>query len=118
MSSDEPAPFIEAMANVLCVCGHELARHDPEDGECDAPSTMPPWGVCPCLCVRSSDPNRTLDEMRLDALLAVTNADGERAVVLRDELEQVGWGMPDRADEKIHGVVFSEHRERPDYWRD
>jgi hypothetical protein len=55
----------EALGNVLCACGHELRRHDPEDAHCDAPGQ---YGRCHCRCARSPDPDRTLDEMRLAAL--------------------------------------------------
>lgn len=31
----------------VCLCGHEKHRHDPEDGECDAPA-LNVIGKCPC----------------------------------------------------------------------
>lgn len=84
MTDEVLAPFIEAMGNVLCECGHELRRHDPEDGDCDAPGDR--FGACPCRCPRSSDPDYTLDELRLRAVLGV-ESEGRRFILG----EQVGW---------------------------
>ena len=40
--------FRDTTKKVLCVtCGHELARHDPEDGTCDAHAQVG-VGVCQC----------------------------------------------------------------------
>ena len=76
----------EALGNVKCGCGHELRRHDPAAARCDSPSVRG-LGQCPCICAHSPDPDRTLDEVRVDALAA----DGY--VIVRRE--QVGWLWPD-----------------------
>jgi hypothetical protein len=73
----------EILGSVLCACGHELRRHDPEDARCDAPTSMiDTLGQCSCRCARSSDPSLTLDELRLTAL-------AQAGYVLCRE--QVGW---------------------------
>ena len=52
----------ERLRILVCKCGHEWSRHDPEDGECDAAAFGPTLDVCPCRTFRSPDPNLTLHE--------------------------------------------------------
>lgn len=63
--------LIETMDALVCKCGHPYRSHDPEDGECDSPARLGlPLGKCRCECFRSPDPDRTTNDLRLDALLA------------------------------------------------
>lgn len=50
-----------ALGDLPCACGHERKRHDPEDGDCDAPAGGA-WGMCPCCTFRTPDPNLTTTE--------------------------------------------------------
>jgi predicted nucleic acid-binding Zn-ribbon protein len=60
----------ERLRTLLCKCGHEWFRHDPEDGECDAPAFGPTLDVCPCRTFRSPSPDLTLHEYVSSSVLA------------------------------------------------
>lgn len=104
-NTEAPKEPGEILGSVLCACGHELRRHDPEDARCDAPTSMiDTLGQCSCRCARSSDPSLTLDELRLRAL-------AEAGYVLCRE--QVGWVTPGGAFAGYRNPLVQPDVDRP-----
>ena len=113
----------ERLRILVCKCGHEWSRHDPEDGECDAAAFGPTLDVCPCRTFRSPDPNLTLHEyvssFVLDGLTFTParrdNIQAELAVTFRlyrEQIDECSRVEAERDDWKWQAEHWSEQAER------
>lgn len=115
--SDDPRVEAAArvMGNVLCACGHELHRHDPENGCCDAHTGNPrTYGACPCSCATSPDPDLTLDELRAAAALrAADEAAGWEQVAAVNVITSAGDMRVDLSKDNLYRRVPGGSGEAP-----